>query len=294
MPPTARKLLRPQPAATPAFAAMLPEYLAARLERKLGIPIAIRLENSAAPRLAALKTWLRKPGLKAAVRLGESESVSASGPDPAHCWAYCWLEDALAQNFVALRLGAKPGRKPLSAVDHALCAALPEAVQAALARWLKVEAPVLPKLVTTRLPAPEAGDWRVFSLALSHRKTPLGRLRLVVPNHCTQPAKPGVAPQPAPCHATALRQAMQAAPLSLRAVLHRQNMAAGALGDLRCGDMIALPDGCLGALQIALCDPQATPIAQAQLGAYDGRKVLKLLAPPDAQALALPLALPAE
>ncbi|UPH71802.1 hypothetical protein LGT41_0002985 [Abyssibius alkaniclasticus] len=290
MPPTAHKLLRPQPAATPAFSAILPEYLAARLEKTLGIPVAIRLENSAAPRPAALRTWLRKPGLKAVVDLGGPGDEPANGPNR----AYCWVEEALAQNIVALRLGAKPARKPLSPVDHALCAALPEAVQAALARWLKVEAAVPPRFVTAPLSAPEAADWRAFSLALLHRNTPLGRLRLVVPYHCTQPARPSVAPQPARSHAPALHQAMQAAPLSLRAVLHRQNMAADALGDLRRGDMIALPDGCLGALQIALCDANATPIAQARLGAYDGRKVLKLLADPDAQALALPHAIPAE
>ena len=80
-----------------------------------------------------------------------------------------------------------------------------------------------------------------------------------------------------------MRRAAAASPVVVDGVLHRQRMALSALMALKAGDVLELPPGAVNAVQLHIRQPgdRTAQVATGQLGAFEGRKVIKLATPVD-------------
>jgi flagellar motor switch protein FliM len=81
----------------------------------------------------------------------------------------------------------------------------------------------------------------------------------------------------------AMRRAAAAAPVTLDAVIHRETMTLGTVGSMRPGQVIEIAPDAPRTVEIVLGQPGRPPavVAHALLGAYRGRKVVRLRIAPD-------------
>lgn len=118
-----------------------------------------------------------------------------------------------------------------------------------------------------------------------------GRLDVVVPLATLDVIRAAVAEEgaadarerPNDLWRAAMRRAAAAAPVTLDAVIHRERMTLGALGSMRPGQIIEIAPDAPRTVEITLGQPGRRPavLAHAQLGAYQGRKVVRLRVAPD-------------
>jgi len=249
--------------------------LKSALSRNLGLDAALGLHRRTQPRDAPLRSQLQKRQPMAAL------------PQVGGSTGYLFVAEALVRQIVATRLGARFGGDSMTAIDLALGALLPDQVQLILAQWHPTRPLPASPLQFGPLQAGRTDDWLGFEFILTLGNQRSSRFRLVLPAHLAQPPKPVVKRPilPPSINPTTLDNALKTMRLLLRVVLHRTVMDASQLADLREGDMIELPPDCLDELTVELNHQPSVQIAQARLGAFNGQKMLKLLAPPDASQL---------
>jgi flagellar motor switch protein FliM len=218
------------------------------------------------------------------------------------------LDGVLSWHLIDLSLGgdagapASPVSRPFTAIDMAVCRlhleALVEAFGEAVATSLGRP---LPRAVTIRDQrhtlsqlrlAPDYIDVLELRLDMTIGEAGrTGRITLVLPLSTLDVIRAAV-DQDGAAHArerpndlwrAAMRRAAATAPVTLDAVLHRDRMTLAALERLAPGDLIEIPGNAPQEVQITLGQPggRAAVLALAQLGAYQGRKVLKLRVAPD-------------
>ena len=117
----------------------------------------------------------------------------------------------------------------------------------------------------------EPGDLRTIDISLSlEGGAKTGRLRLSAP-----PGDLAVDIHGATT-AARVRGHLPDLRVDLRAVLIRLPQAVGAVGRLRPGEVLGLPDGCLQRVRLETCDGRL--IREVQLGELDGQKAVRLFA----------------
>lgn len=82
---------------------------------------------------------------------------------------------------------------------------------------------------------------------------------------------------------TNMQRAAAMAPVVMDAVLHRVKMPVSTVFAMKPGDMVEFPSGAVGAIQLSMNQPagKTVQVASGQLGAFEGRKVVKLNEPLD-------------
>ncbi|MBP7003302.1 FliM/FliN family flagellar motor switch protein [Amaricoccus sp.] len=82
---------------------------------------------------------------------------------------------------------------------------------------------------------------------------------------------------------TLMRRAAAAAPVPVDAVLHRQSLSLAALQDLKVGQTIEIPRQAAETIELTIPQPggRSALVAAGRLGAFQGRKVVKLETPVD-------------
>lgn len=249
------------------------------------------------------------------VRLGEAMAeigtpamIGIVGLEEADSQALVAMDAVLAWHLTDLVMGgdpADPGApvvRSFTAVDMALCrpllAALVAAFGAALAGVLGRPVPQAFSLTGQRQGtaqvriAPDYVDALKVRLDLTigdgDRR---GRLDLVVPLSMLDVIRAAIVRQgaadarerPNDLWRTAMRRAAATAPVTLRAVIHREKMTLGAIGRLAVGTVIEIDPDAPRAVEIAIAQTgtREATLARAQLGAYRGRKVVRLSEDPD-------------
>jgi flagellar motor switch protein FliM len=262
-----------------------------------------------------------KGGLEALVdecrvtRLGEaaSEIVSPSmigllaieGPETR---AFLSIDAALTWHLTDLLLGGDAaevgaaGARAFTAIDMALgrlcLEALLRAFEEALATALGRPLPQGLVLIDQRHTmsqirvAPDYVDVLEIRLGVTIGEAGrTGRLAVVVPLATLDVIRAAIAEEgaadarerPNDLWRAAMRRAAAAAPVTLDAVIHRETMTLGAVGNLREGQFIEIAPDAPRTVEIVLAQPGRRPavIAHALLGAYQGRKVVRLRVAPD-------------
>ena len=219
-------------------------------------------------------------------------------------------EAELANHLIDLILGGDPGAapqprpRPFTAIDMALCRPVLEAILAAFAGAVGEALGSPPAKALTirdqrqtlaqlRL-APDYIDVLTFDIRLSLGEAGRsGRFALVLPLSALDVIRASArSPDPRAARdrrddpwKLMMRRAAAEAPVPVTAVLHRQSLSLAALRGLEIGQLIEIPASAPG--EIALTIPQpgggAARIATAELGAYQGAKVVKVTGAPDAR-----------
>ncbi len=219
-------------------------------------------------------------------------------------------EAGLANHLIDLILGGDPAAaphprpRPFTAIDMALCRPVLEAILAAFADAVGEAFGRRPTKALTirdqrqtlaqlRL-APDYIDVLSFDIRLMLGEgARSGRFALVLPLSALDVIRASVrsldlraarARRDDPWKLM-MRRAAAGAPVPVTAVLHRQSMSLAALRGLEIGQVIEIP--ATAPAEIALTIPQpgggAARIATAELGAYQGAKVVKVTGAPDAR-----------
>lgn len=211
-------------------------------------------------------------------------------------------------HVVDLRMGGDPALAPMptmrsiTAIDCALCADFINAVLSAFEGSLELNlGPTLKGAMTldhfeqhvtmVRI-APEHSDVLVLRISLDVGEAARsGEFDLVLPLSVLDAYQAGAASQLAPAMgdedqsdiwSQSMAQAARQAPAQLRAVLHRADMSVSDLSALTPGDVIPLPEGSRGRVELRFEKGEETkPLARGRLGAFEGRKAVKLTEPPD-------------
>lgn len=214
----------------------------------------------------------------------------------------------LAWHLIDLTLGGDPLSAPapaarsLTAIDMALgrlhleavLAAFGAAIGAALGRPLPKALAIRDQrqqvaqlrlapdyidvlVIRVTLTLAEAGRRGVCDLILP--LSTLDVIRASIEARATQAARE----RPNDLWKTQMRRAAAAAPVPVDAVLHRQSLSLAALQGLRVGQVIDIPRQAAQAIELTIPQPagRTALIAAGQLGAFQGRKVVKLQTPVD-------------
>jgi flagellar motor switch protein FliM len=222
--------------------------------------------------------------------------------------AFLAIDEALTWHLTDLHLGGEAGAatpasgRPYTAIDmalgrlhlEALLRAYEEAIAIALGRPLPRGLMLVDQRHTMSQirVAPDYVDvLRVrldVTLAEGGRT---GRLDAVVPLATLDVIRAAVAEEgaadarerPNDLWRAAMRRAAAGAPVTLDAIIHRERMTLAAVGRMRPGALIEIAPDAPRAVEIVLGQPGRRPavIAQALLGAYRGRKVVRLDTTPD-------------
>ena len=208
-------------------------------------------------------------------------------------------------HIVDLRMGGDPAAAPMpiarsvTSLDAGLCEdfikAVVEAFEAALRLNLGAQMGSAMKLsgfeqhVTMVRIAPEHSDVLVLRLSLDLGEAArTGEFDLVLPlsvldaYRASAPVKAAAGPGKSDIWSRHMARAAADAPVRVRAVLHREQMALEALQGLAPGDVLPLPREARERVEIRIEGrPEAGPLAEGRLGAVDGRKALKLTGNPD-------------
>jgi flagellar motor switch protein FliM len=210
-------------------------------------------------------------------------------------------------HIVDLRMGGDPAQAPMptmrsiTAVDCALCTDFINAVLSAFESSMRLNlGPGLSSAmrlnhfeqhVTMVRIAPEHSDVLVLRLSLDVGEAARsGDFDLVLPLSVLDAYQAGVDPEAAgPAEeeqidiwTARMAQAARQAPAHLRAVLHRADMSVAELSALEPGMIIPLPAGSRGHVQLTFEGVDGgQPLAYGRLGAFEGRKAVKLTEPPD-------------
>ncbi|MGG7567576.1 FliM/FliN family flagellar motor switch protein [Rhodovulum sp. DZ06] len=213
-------------------------------------------------------------------------------------------------HIVDLRMGGDPAQAPMptmrsiTAIDCALCADFINAVLQAFEGSLALNLGPIPRgamrldhfeqHVTMVRIAPEHSDVLVLRLSLDVGEAARsGEFDLVLPLSVLDAYQAGVDPaaqaaaeakeEQGDLWTARMSKAARQAPAQLRAVLHRADMSVSELSALQPGDVIPLPEGSRGRVEIVFEKSEdQTAFAVGRLGAFEGRKAVKLTEAPDA------------
>ncbi len=240
--------------------------------------------------------------------IGTPAMIGLIGLEEADAHALVAMDNALAWHLTDLVMGGDAAERSMvavrsfTAVDMAVCRPLLAALVAAFGAGLSV---VLGRPVpqafslteqrhsTAQLRiAPDYVDALKVRLAVTIGEGGRqGRLDLVVPLSMLDVIRAAIVRQgtadarerPNDLWRTAMRRAAAAAPVALRAVIHRETMTLAQVAGLTVGQVIDIDPDAPQAVDIAI--PQTgnreAILARAQLGAYRGRKVVRLRESPD-------------
>lgn len=256
----------------------------------------------AAPRVTRLAEAIRPIASPALIGLVEIED--ADNP------ALIAFDNDLSQHLIDLTLGGDPssapasGERSLTAIDmslgrlyleaalQAFGAALGSTLGAPLTKALRLRD--LRQSVGQLRLGPDYIDVLVFRLTLvmaeaGRRGTadlvlPLSALDVIRASFDAQ-ASAAARDRPNDLWKKLMRRAAATAPVPVDAVLHRQSMSLAALQGLAIGQIIEIPGESAEAIGLAIAQPggRTAVVATGALGAYRGRKVVKLAAAPDAR-----------
>jgi flagellar motor switch protein FliM len=210
-------------------------------------------------------------------------------------------------HLVDLRMGGDPAVAPMptmrsiTQIDCALCADFIKAVLEAFEESMRLNlGPGLSSAMTLghfeqhvtmiRI-APEHSDVLVLRLSLDLGEAARsGDLEFVLPLSVLDAYQAGVDhdrvkdedEDQCDIWTTRMAQAAREAPAHLRAVLHRAEMSVADLAALQPGMVIPLPAGSRGTVELTFeAADMDRPLARGRLGAFEGRKAVKLTEPPD-------------
>lgn len=256
----------------------------------------------AAPRVTRLSEALRP--ITTPALIGLVEIADADTP------ALIAFDNALAQNLIDLTLGGdpssapEPGERTLTAIDmslgrlyleaalQAFGTALGSTLGAPLTKALRLR-DLRQSLGQMRL-GPDYIDVLVFRLTLvmaeaGRRGTadlvlPLSALDVIRASFDVQ-ANAAARDRPNDLWKTLMRRAAATAPVPMDAVLHRQPMSLAALQALAVGQVLEIPAESPETIALSIAQPggRTAVVASGVLGAFRGRKVVKLAAAPDAR-----------
>lgn len=214
----------------------------------------------------------------------------------------------LSFHIVDLRLGGDPAQAPsptmrsITAIDCALCSDFINAVLSAFegsialnlgpGRTGAMHLDHFEQHVTMVRIAPEHSDVLVLRLALDMGEAARsGEFDLVLPLSVLDAYQAGASLSPVEepedpdgdIWTKSMSRAAKQAPAQLRAILHRADMRVAELSALRPGDVIPLPDGSRGRVELCFERGESADmrLAYGRLGAFEGRKAVKLAEAPD-------------
>jgi flagellar motor switch protein FliM len=256
----------------------------------------------AAPRVTRLAEAVRPITAPALIGLIEIEGADNPG--------LIAFDNELAQHLIDLTLGGDPSNVPdpsdrsLTAIDmslgrlyleaalHAFIAALGGTFGQKPTKALRLRD--LRQSVGQMRLGPDYIDVLVFRLTLvmaeaGRRGTadlvlPLSALDVIRASFDAQ-ANAAARDRPNDLWKTLMRRAAATAPVPVDAVLHRQTMSLAALQALAVGQVLEIPAESPEAVGLAIAQPggRTSVVATGALGAYRGRKVVRLAAAPDAR-----------
>ena len=214
-------------------------------------------------------------------------------------------------HIVDLRMGGDPAQAPMptmrsiTQVDCALCSDFINAVLAAFDASMRLNLGTalnstmklnhFEQHVTMVRIAPEHSDVLVLRLSLDVGEAARsGNFDLVLPLSVLDAYQAGIDPnsvaaeeeQQTDIWTARMSQAARQAPARLRAIMHRADMSVADLAALQPGALIPLPAGSRGRIELSFEGGDSDrPFAIGRLGAFEGRKAVKLIESPDPELL---------
>ncbi|MFT4792515.1 MAG: flagellar motor switch protein FliM [Paracoccaceae bacterium] len=214
-------------------------------------------------------------------------------------------------HIVDLRMGGDPAQAPMptmrsiTQVDCALCSDFINAVLAAFDASMRLNLGTalnstmklnhFEQHVTMVRIAPEHSDVLVLRLSLDVGEAARsGNFDLVLPLSVLDAYQAGIDPNSVAAEAeqqtdiwtARMSQAARQAPARLRAIMHRADMSVADLAALQPGALIPLPAGSRGRIELSFEGGDSDrPFAIGRLGAFEGRKAVKLIESPDPELL---------
>jgi flagellar motor switch protein FliM len=280
---------------------LLGETFARGAEDRVRLLVKTLIGTTAAPaRVTKLADAIR--GISGPAMLGLVDVEDADTP------GLLALSSELAWHLIDLTLGGDPVQapepvaRPFTAIDMALgrlhvdaiLAAFAHAIGANLGRPLTKELSVRElrqNLSQLRL-APDYIDVMVFGMELALGEAGRsGRFTLILPLSALDVIRASVQAKnveaardrPNDLWKTLMRRAAANAPVRVDAVLHRQTLSLAALQGLQVGQTIEIPARAVEEIELAIAQPgnRTAALAIGRLGAWQGRKVVKLATSPD-------------
>jgi flagellar motor switch protein FliM len=210
-------------------------------------------------------------------------------------------------HIVDLRMGGDPAQAPMptmrsiTPIDCALCSDFINAVMAAFEASMRLNLGAglntamqidhFEQHVTMVRIAPEHSDVLVLRLSLDVGEAARsGDFDLVLPLSVLDAYQARIDPNSVnpdkeeqnDIWTARMSQAARQAPAHLRAVMHRAEMSVGDLAALQPGAVIPLPAGSRDRIELSFEGVDSDrPLAIGRLGAFEGRKAVKLIEPPD-------------
>lgn len=221
-------------------------------------------------------------------------------------------DGALANHFIDLTLGGDPLMAPageprnFTPIDTALCRLHLDAVIAAFVHAMGVGlGRPLNKRIRIREQrhnhsqlrlAPDYIDVLAFEMSISLGEGGrTGRLGFVLPLSALDVIRASVQAKsareakerPNDLWRTLMRRAAASAPVRVDAVLHRQTLSLSALQALRVGQVLEIPRSAVDEIGLTIPQPgdRTAVMATGQLGAFQDRKVIRLVTPPDSRVI---------
>lgn len=216
------------------------------------------------------------------------------------------LSNDLVFHVVDLLLGGDaeeaptPTARAITAIDEALAGDVAHTILAcftdAVRTTLDAPAPALSlsrfeQQVTTLRIAPDGADVLLVRVGLDIGEAArTGNFDLVIPlavldvikNAATGAPRARAAARSRDLWAAHMSRVAAAAPVRMRAVLHRAPMQMAELRGLRAGQVLTIPASRRGEVELTIDGPgQGGVIAKGRLGALEGAKAIKIAEPPD-------------